>query len=71
MIAMMRSHATRVLGESSGNIEARFESMVTPLPLKFRVPKMDMYDGSKDPLEHLEILKAYMTLHGFLWKVVC
>lgn len=38
--------------------------MVVPLPPKFKVPYMEVYDGSKDPIEYLEIFKTHMTLHG-------
>lgn len=47
------------------------EVMAAPLPSEFRVPKMDMYDRSKDPLEHFEIFKAHMTLQGFPRKIAC
>lgn len=30
-----------------------------------------MYNGSKDPMEHLETYKAHMTLHGFFGKIAC
>ncbi|XP_042944579.1 uncharacterized protein LOC122278456 [Carya illinoinensis] len=43
--------------------------MVVPLPPKFKVPQIDMYDGSKDPVDHLENFKAHITLHGFQGKI--
>lgn len=42
-----------------------------PLPPKFWVPQIKMYDGSKDPFEHLETFKAYMTLHWFPEEIAC
>lgn len=45
--------------------------MAIPFSPKFKVPHMEVYDGSKDPLEHLETFKAHMTLHGFSREVVC
>ena len=33
-----------------------------PLPLKFRMPQGESYDGSKDPLDHLESFKPLMHL---------
>lgn len=32
---------------------------------------MELYDGGRDPLEHLDTFKAHMTLHGYLGEVVC
>lgn len=45
--------------------------MVMPLPPKFKVPQMQIYNRSKDPVEHLEMCKAHMTLHSFLREIVC
>lgn len=45
--------------------------MAALLLLKFKDPQMMMYDGYKDPLEHLEIFKAHMTLNGFLGEIAC
>lgn len=36
--------------------------MSVPLSPKFKVHQMEVYDGSKDPLEHLEMFKAHITL---------
>ena len=33
-----------------------------PLPLKFRLPQLESYDGSKDPLDHIESFKTLMLL---------
>ncbi|XP_041027035.1 uncharacterized protein LOC121267253 [Juglans microcarpa x Juglans regia] len=45
--------------------------MAVPLPPKFKIPHIEAYDGSKDPLEHLETFKAHMILHGFPNEVAC
>lgn len=42
------------------------EIMVVPLLLKFKVPQIKMYNGSTDPIEHLETFKTHMLLHRFL-----
>ncbi|XP_042958151.1 uncharacterized protein LOC122293724 [Carya illinoinensis] len=39
--------------------------MAVPLPPKFKVPQIDMYDGSRDHMDHLDNFKAHMTLHDF------
>ena len=43
-----------------------FTTSVTsfPLPLKFRMPQVETYDGSKDPLDHLESFMTLMHLQG-------
>ncbi|XP_042944808.1 uncharacterized protein LOC122278688 [Carya illinoinensis] len=45
--------------------------MVMPLPPKFKVPQVDMYDGTKDPVDHLESFKAHITLHSFPGEIAC
>lgn len=45
--------------------------MVVPLPPKFKVPQMELYNKTKDPLKHLDTFKAHMTLHGFPNEVSC
>lgn len=45
------------------------EVMASPHPSNSKVCQMEMYDGSKDPLEHLETFKAHLSLHGFLSEV--
>lgn len=44
------------------NLPYSNEGMEVPLHPKFKVPQVDMYDGSWDPVDHLENLKAHMTL---------
>lgn len=41
------------------------------LPQNFEVSQMDLYDGSKSPMEHLENLKTHMKLHMFLGEILC
>ena len=49
-----------------------FTAFVTsfPLPLNFRMPQVENYDGSKDPLDHLESFKTLMHLQG-VPKIMC
>ena len=42
-----------------------------PLPPKFRMPQVEAYDGSKDPLDHLESYKTLMHLQGVADKIMC
>ena len=34
------------------------------IPPWFKMPQTELYDGSSDPLDHLEAFKALMLLHG-------
>ncbi|XP_042964733.1 uncharacterized protein LOC122298957 [Carya illinoinensis] len=45
--------------------------MAMRLPPKFKVPQVDMYDGSKDPVDHLENFKTHITLYGFPRDIAC
>ena len=42
-----------------------------PLPPKFHMPQVEAYDGSKDPLDHLESFKTLMHLQGVANKIMC
>lgn len=53
------------------NLPYSAEIMAVPLSSKFKVSSIEMYDGIKDPLEHLETFKAHMTFHGFPREIVC
>ena len=41
------------------------------LPLKFKIPVMDTFDGSKDLIDHLETFKALMHLQAMLDEIRC
>ncbi|XP_075640496.1 uncharacterized protein LOC142612268 [Castanea sativa] len=41
------------------------------LPPKFRLPQLESYDGSKDPLDHIESFKTLMLLQMTLDEVMC
>ena len=38
------------------------EVLNCPLPSKFCLPQLESYDGSKDPLDHIESFKTLMLL---------
>ena len=42
-----------------------------PLPAKFRMPQIEAYDRSKDPLDHLESFKTLMHLQGVANEIMC
>ncbi|XP_041019355.1 uncharacterized protein LOC121261165 [Juglans microcarpa x Juglans regia] len=56
---------------SNTNMPFSAEIMAMPLPPKFKVLLVDLYDGSKDPVEHLKTFKSHMTLHRFLGEIAC
>ena len=42
-----------------------------PLPAKFRMPQIETFDGTKDPVDHLNTYKNQMELHGYQDPVKC
>ena len=42
-----------------------------PLPTKFRMPQVEAFDGTRDPLDHLNTYKNQMELHGYQDPVRC
>ena len=42
-----------------------------PLPAKFRMPQIETFDGTKDPIDHLNTYKNQMELHGYQDPIQC
>ena len=42
-----------------------------PLPTKFRIPQIETFDGTKDPIDHLNTYKNQMELHGYQDPIRC
>ena len=42
-----------------------------PLPAKFRMPQIKTFDGTKDPVDHLNTYKNQMELHRYQDPVRC
>ena len=42
-----------------------------PLPAKFRMPQIEVFDGAKDLVDHLNTYKNQMELHGYQDPVRC
>lgn len=53
------------------NLAYSTKVMFMPILPKFKVPQMELYDGSQDPVDHLENFKPHMTLHVFSREVAC
>ena len=53
--------------------DSPFMVLVTlfPFPPKFCMPQVETYDGSKDPLDHLESFKTLMHLQGVADEIMC
>ena len=66
MMNALRRRVSSDLDELVHRTDSPFMASVTsfPLPSKFRIPQVESYDGSKDPLDHLESFKTLMYLQG-------
>ena len=42
-----------------------------PLPAKFRMPQVEAFDSTRDPVDHLNTYKNQMELHGYQDPVRC
>ena len=42
-----------------------------PLPAKFRMPQIEAFDGTKDPIDHINTYKNQMELHEYQDLVRC
>jgi len=67
MMNALRGRVSSDLGELVHRMDLPFTAPVTsfPFPPKFHMPQVETYDGSKDPLDHLESFKTLMHLQGF------
>ncbi|XP_059654509.1 uncharacterized protein LOC132301255 [Cornus florida] len=45
--------------------------MSCPLPSKFKMPTLESFDGTRDPLDHLETCKALMYLQAVPNEIMC
>ena len=54
-------------------IESPFTAEVLhfPLPAKFRMSQIEAFDGTKDPVDHLNTYKNQMELHGYQDPIRC
>ena len=42
-----------------------------PFPAKFRMPQVEMFDGTRDPIDHLNTYKNQMELHEYQDPIRC
>ena len=64
MMNAFRGRESSDLDDLVHRTDLPFTAFVTsfPLPPKFRMPQVENYNGSKDPLDHLESFKTLMHL---------
>ena len=68
-----KGRAAKNLDDLVHRTDSPFTKAITsfPLPSKFRMPSLETFDGSKDPLNHLESFKTMMCLQGVPDKIMC
>ena len=73
MINAMRRWVSTNLDELVQRTYSPFTAQVTsfPLPTKFRMLQVEVYDGSQDPIDHLESFKTLMHLQGVPNEIMC
>ena len=59
--------------ENHFNMAPTFTSkiMEKSVPPRFKMPQTELYDGSANPLDHLEAFNALMLLHGANDGLLC
>ena len=73
MMNALKRRVSSDLDDLVHRTDSPFTTSVTlfPFPLKFRMPQVESYDGSKDPLDHLGSFKTLMHLQGVANKIMC
>ena len=73
MMNTLRGRVSSELDELVHRTDFPFTTSVTlfPLPLKFRMLQVKIYDESKDPLDHLESFKTFMHLQRVANEIMC
>ena len=65
--------SSRLYGHPVQQTESPFAAEVLhfPLPAKFRMPQIEAFDGTKDPVDHLNTYKNQMELHRYQDPIRC
>ena len=73
MMSTLRGRVSNDLDDLVHRTNSPFTASVMsfPLPPKFCMPQVESYDGSKDPLDHLESFKTLMHLQGVTNEIMC
>ena len=72
MMNVLRGWVSTDLDDLVHRTDSPFTASVTsfPLPQKFRMPQVENYDESKDPLDHLESFKTLMHLQDVPYEII-
>ena len=73
MMNALKGRVSNYLDELVYRTDSPFTAPVTsfPLPPKFRMLQIEAYEGSSDPLDHLESFKTLMHLQGVADDIMC
>ena len=73
MMNALRGWVLNDLNKLVHRTDSPFTAPVTsfPFPLKFHMPQVETYDGSKDPLDQLESFKTLIHLQGVADEIMC
>ena len=65
-------HAPTAYGEDICT-DPPFSQMIMqePIPPNFKLPQFESYDGTSDPVDHLEAFRTMMLLHGTPDAILC
>ena len=73
MKEVVRGRAPDTMDTLVQQTESPFTAKVLhfPLPVKFKMPQVEAFDGVRDPVDHLNTYKNQMELHGYQDPVRC
>ena len=73
MKEVVRGRALDIMDTLVQQTESPFTAEVLhfPLPAKFGIPQVEAFDGTRDPVDHLNTYKNQMELHGYQDPVRC
>ena len=73
MMNILRGWVSSDFDDLVHRTDSPFTASVTSFPLapKFCMPQVESYDGSKDPLDHLESFKTLTHLQGVADEIMC
>ena len=73
MMNTLRGRVSSDLDKLVHRTNLRFTTSVTsfPLPPKFHMLQVEIYDRSKAPLDHLESFQTLMHLQGVADEIIC
>uniref|UniRef100_A0A6I9QMS4 Uncharacterized protein LOC105037092 n=1 Tax=Elaeis guineensis var. tenera TaxID=51953 RepID=A0A6I9QMS4_ELAGV len=69
----LNNNGSSMLSYEGNNNQPPFvlRNMQEPLPLHFKLPQLEAYDGTSDSVDHVETFKAAMLLQGASDAILC